>query len=414
MATPKQALGVAAVVVGGAVGVSGAALGGCLATPPASIATDCSTDVGTQLSSEVNGLPPNSTVTLKSGACYLVNSTVLIQNTSGLTVNGNGATLKRTSLMPAGQKDPILDLRQNTNLTLNNVKVVGAYNGTNGGASEEGNYGISMQSNHGVTVSGMNMANVQGDFVFLSPPNDTGGTELNHNVAITGSTFIGAGYHGLTVESVNGLNVSSDIFANMGVDAIDFEVDVANTTFDAQGNAQAYAEDNVTIANNTWSDFQDDWFASLQGQSPGVQSQNVSLTGNTVNAMSPLVEVTGTNPYLTPKRYWNTGLTISGNHGLQPAISTHGGGAPGTEATMQIQAVVGLTITGNTFPLDQPHAPYLSVLQAFENQQMTITGNTFTGAYSVLQPGSAANTGSPCNNHFGPNASQYDGACPTS
>lgn len=401
--------------IGGTLAVAGAGLGGCLATTPPSIATDCSADVGTALSSLVNGLPANSTVNLTAGACYLVNSTVTIASTTGLTINGNGSTLKRTDVMAPGQKDPILMLRQNTGLTLNNVKVIGAYNGSNGGASTEGNYGLFMEANHGVTVSGMNMSNVQGDFVTLvSAANDPAAGDdqsLNTAVNITGSTFIGAGYHGLTVESVNGLTVTSDIFAGMGVDAIDFEVDVADTTFDAAGNAQAYAEDNVNISNNTWSEFQNDWFASLQGQLPGVQEQNVTLFGNQINAASPLVEISGTNPYLTDQRYWNKNLIIAANHGLQPALSTHGGGAPGTESTMQIQGVVGLTIANNTLPLDSPNAPYLSVLQAFENQNMVITQNTFAGAYSVLQPDSAANTGTPCGNHFGVGGAQTDAVC---
>ena len=409
----KSALVTAAVVVGGTAAISGAAIGGCLATPPASIAADCSADAGSQLSAQVNGLPPNSVVTLKAGGCYLINSVANITGRTGLTINGNGATLKRTTAGSTGQTLPLLNLISDTNLTISNLKIQGAYNRANGGGAYEGNYGIQFEADHGVQINDVALSDVQGDFLTLSPPNDAAIQSLSTGVSIVNSTFTNAGYHGLTVEAVNGLTVSNDTFTNMGVDAMDFEYDNYSTFFDANGNPIQAAQDNILITKTTWNDWQDDWFASLQGQMPGVQQDNVTLSGNTLNAGSPLVEVTGTNPYLTSSQYQNKNLVIMNNTGLQPAISTHGSGPPGTESTMDIQGVVGLTITGNTLALtteDQP-GPYLSVLQAFENQNMNISGNHFAGAYSILEPDSAANTGTPCNNTFGVNGSQTDGAC---
>ena len=149
-------------------------------------------------------------------------------------------------------------LRQNANLTLNGLKVVGAFNGTNGGVSYEGDYGLFMEANHGVNVTGMNMSNIQGDFIILDPPqnNDTpGDNSLNTAVNIQSSTFTNAGYHGLTVESVNGLTVNNSTFTNMGVDAIDMEYDVYSTAFDAQGNPLQAAQDNISITNDTWTHF---------------------------------------------------------------------------------------------------------------------------------------------------------------
>jgi hypothetical protein len=83
---------------------------------------------------------------------------------------------------------------------------------------------------------------------------------------------------------VNGLKVNQSTFTYMGVDAMDFEYDVYSTTFDAQGNPQEAAQDNVCITNNTWTNFKHDWFASIQGQLPGVQQDNVVLHNNVINA----------------------------------------------------------------------------------------------------------------------------------
>lgn len=171
-------------------------------------------------------------------------------------------------------------------------------------------------------------SNIQGDFIDLNVPNSgvTGSdTSLNSDIFVTHSTFHHCGYHGLTIESADGVAFSQDAFSRIGTDAMDFEYDVYSTTFDAQGNPQEAAQDNVRIINDTWSDFGGDWFASLQGQLPGVQEQNVVLSGNTINAHSPLVEIVGTNPYLTSSQYWNIGLTIADNTSLQGAIPIRGG-----------------------------------------------------------------------------------------
>jgi hypothetical protein len=198
---------------------------------------------------------------------------------------------------------------------------------------------------------------------------------------------------------------------------MDFEYDVYSTTFDAQGNPQEAAQDNVRIINDTWSDFGGDWFASLQGQLPGVQEQNVVLSGNTINAHSPLVEIVGTNPYLTSSQYWNIGLTIADNTSLQGAIPIRGGSitTPFAGSAMSIEAVVNTNIRANTFPMFDgtpdyfPDTPYVAVLQALELKNLTMTGNNFSGALGILDPTSQANTNLvERGNLFGANGAQID------
>jgi hypothetical protein len=214
--------------------------------------------------------------------------------------------------------------------------------------------------------------------------------------------------------------VNQDTFTNMGVDAMDFEYDVYSTVFDAQGNPQEAAQDNVSITNDTWTNFQDIWFSSLQGQSPGVQQQNVLLVNNTIDAQSPLIAITATNPYLTPSQYWNKGLVIALNKGLQAALPTTGGSIadpPGNVAAMSIQGVVNATIAGNTFPLFDgtpdyfANTPYIAVMQAYEDQNLIIKYNDFSGAYDILQAGSSGNTVAECNNYYGVNEATNDGKC---
>jgi len=396
-------------------------------TPPATIAANCSADVGQALGDWLSSRPANTVVTLPSAACYRIDRSLIIHNTSGLTINGNGSLISQSKAGGQGTDvQGIVYLRQNANLTLNGLKVAGAFNGNNGGVSYEGNYGLFMEANHTVTVTGMKMSNIQGDFIILDPPqnNDTpGDNSLNTAVNIQSSTFTNAGYHGLTVESVNGLTVNNSTFTNMGVDAIDMEYDVYSTAFDAQGNPLQAAEDNVSITNDTWTNFRDVWFASIQGQSPGVQQDNVLLSNNTLDAHSPLIEDIGTNPAITPTQYQNRGLIVTLNKNLQPAIGTTGASIadpnPGHVAAMQIQGVVNANISGNTFPLYDgdtnyfANTPYISVLQAYENPNLIVRSNNFVGAYNILQAGSAANTVTECGNGYGVIGLQGDGACPT-
>ena len=175
------------------------------------------------------------------------------------------------------------------------MTIDGAYNGSNGGVNFEGDYGLLLEADHGVTLTHVSLNNIQGDFIDLNAPNSgvTGSDpSLNSDIFVTHSTFHHCGYHGLIIESADGVTFNQDAFSEIGTDAMDFEYDVYSTTFDAQGNPQEAAQDNIRIINDTWNDFGGDWFASLQGQLPGVQEQNVVLSGNTINAHSPLVETT--------------------------------------------------------------------------------------------------------------------------
>ena len=105
------------------------------------------------------------------------------------------------------------------------------------------------------------------------------------------------------------------------------------------------AEDNVTITNDAWDSFGDDWFASIQPQLPGVDEEHVVLSDNTVDSASPCIQVKGSK--------LNNGLTITGNTGTKPARSTSGGSItkPYVGSTMTISHVDDVDIENNVFPV---------------------------------------------------------------
>ena len=82
---------------------------------------------------------------------------------------------------------------------------------------------------------------------------------------------------------------------------MDLEYDEYSTPFNADGTPYWAAQDNISILNSTWTNWNgSDWFVSDQGQAPGVQQQHVTITGNTLNDNAPLFEIVGTPTYIAP------------------------------------------------------------------------------------------------------------------
>jgi hypothetical protein len=400
---------------------------------PASIPSHCGNgDNATALSEFLATVPANSTVTLPEDGCYIINKTLLLQGTTGLTIDGNGSTLEQTA-SPTNPA-PLVELWNDANLTIENLTIDGTYTGTNGGEGEEGDYGIEFEADSGVRLTNDAVNNIRGDFLYFSPPYDvTTSDALSTGITITDSTFTYAGYHGLTVESVgcptlapcNGLTISSDTFTNIGTDAMDFEYDDYSTPFNANGTPYWAAEDYVTITHNTWVNWGDDWFASVQGQLPGVQEQHLTLSENTLEADSPLFEVVGSNRALTTTAFTNDYWTITGN-----TFDTGYYGAPyrgGTSVAGQLYSISNLELENNTFPLcaglyeaPQPASTcttpdeYVFDLDAITGG--SIEDNEFAGALGVVQPqpyNQDLTDITECGNTFDLNGGQADSSCPS-
>ena len=131
--------------------------------------------------------------------------------------------------------------------------------------------------------------------------------------------FHNIGYVALVGESFDGWLVQDDQFMNTALDAIDLEYDTYSTG-DHHGQPVYAAEDNLTVQDDLFRNWGADWFASLQGQTPGVQEQNIVLEDNTLQAARPLVQIRGT--LNAPPFYANSGLTIDGKHG-HPGSQIH-------------------------------------------------------------------------------------------
>ena len=392
-----------------------------------------STDSTAALQTWIDSQPANSTLTMPEDACWNVDGTVTIESKTGLTINANGSTFKQLTAPTTAA--PIVQLWLDTNLSIKNLNVHGAFSPTvgSGGASDEGDYGIQMEADANVVLSGISMDDIQGDFIYLSPPYDvdTVSDALNKDIWVIGSTFQNGGYHGVSIESVDGFVIYDDTFTDVSFDAFDLEYDDYSTPFNANGTPYWAAQDNIAILDSTWTDWGGgDWFVSDQGLTPGVQEQHITISGNTLNGNGPLFEIVGTPTYSVPVfdgkpqlQYLNIYLTITHNKMGTGAFAEpyRGGSTP----AMSIYSVAGLIMKNNDFPLcpgtygTPPttqclSAPSSYVMDIFNITFGEIEDNNFSGAVGVVEPRTYNQQSAfvaKCGNAYGVDGSQVDAKC---
>jgi hypothetical protein len=384
------------------------------------------TDVSGALSSWLNSLPADSTVSLPADKCFDVQAGLWIKNTTGLTIEGNGATFYKPILDATSDLADEVRITSNTDLSISDVNITGPYAGTDGGVSYE-TEGLSLICNAGVNLSDLKVSDQQGDFfnldANLGDKADDGCSSLNTNVKILDSTFTNAGYHGFVVEGGRYDLIEDDTFNNMPVDAMDFEYDVYSSGIKSNGNATFAGEDDITVQDCTFNNWGDDWFASIQPQTPGVQENNIVLTKNTLNSpKGALVQVEGPPAADTTAPYVNKWLTITNNHSVGISGPISGGSIatpnPPVGPAISIENKSDVTISKNVFPLYEGSptyyydTPYIAGA-AFTNVTTgTIKNNTFHGAYDVLDPYSSGNTNiTECGNYYWKRANRVDANC---
>ena len=213
-------------------------------------------------------------------------------------------------------------------------------------------------------------------------------------------------------------SVNNDTFTNINEDAMVLEYDDYSTPFNADGTPFWAAQDNISILNSTWTDWNgSDWFVSDQGQTPGVQQQHVTISGNMLNGNGPLFEIVGTPTYATDPptgqtvrtQYLNIWLTITNNMMGPGFVATPYRG--GTTTAMSIYSVVALDMENNYFPTI--NSTY--EMDLYNGVFDTIHNNDFAGVTGIQQPQTYNEKSydvSECGNRYGVNGTQTDATCP--
>lgn len=403
----------------------------------------CSADASTLLATYLDGLPDNSTVTLPHNSCFTIGSTLLLQGITGLTINGNGATLSQP--LSAGSV-PILEMFSDTNVKITGLTIQGAESDANpGGAGQEGNYGVKMEADTNVSLTGSTIENVQGDWVFLSQPYaiDFGNSQqLNTGITFSRDTFLNAGYHGFTVESAgcptpapcNGLTIANSVMTNPHVDAMDFEVDTFNSGINPSNGVPWFAAENyITVENNVWNNWGFVWFSAIQGQTYQLPiSTTYSGSSTNVLGINTAGSMTLTDPPPTNTLCKNPSHCSPTDPGT---IMTSAGPKPFTYTTWFGTTLFGVQITGGdstptilsgaavTYGNECPTGPGYSAhgCGGVSFQHFILRGNTLnanSGLFEVVGTQAGLTTAPYLNlfwtitgNHFGPgfHAAPYQG-----
>jgi hypothetical protein len=362
-------------------------------SPPASIVDDCSADVTTALNAFFASVPASSTVDLPASACYLVSNgptTLTLNQLSGLIINGNGATFEQQTYAGGvcgnDVVQPVLQLTSDTNLTFNDLVILGP--GTCGGAQSEGDYGIELgqatPGNSNITFDRVHVWRVDGDGLAVLPQLGTC-CGINTNITFENGSMFAVGYHVITPEGVNGMNILHNQFAHDG-NFMDMEVDAAGP---GNGSVPTGAGQwNLNIWGNTFSAGAKLDVDSLQGAC--IPQANITIVGNVVRANGG-----GINMLLGGSgSAWcgrDPNLTIANNVSLAPARSPCGGSivTPPGCSMIEIADYSNVTITGNFFmaadgtPTYFPNTIYIPCITLQGVETASIEGNFCANAWDV-------------------------------
>jgi len=359
--SPTSTVPVATTTTGPATTTTDPATTGPTVEVPASIPNDCSTDATAALNTLFAGLPAGATVVFPDKGCYLVSNTassqLLLADTTGVTVEGNGSTFEQgtyaAGVCGTNAVQPVLQVEANTDLAIDDLTATGP--GNCAGDTNEGDYGIMVGSwpvgNSGVTFTNVTIDNTDGDGLAVYPDlaTDQG---VNTDITFQDGTLDNIGYHGVTLEGVDGFDFTGNTVEHVG-NFMDLEVDSGCTSaascaamLDANGKPVGSGEVDVSITHNVFRNGKGgQWIESTQACVPVA---NWTVAYNSLDTSTPT-----TSSFNGPCTgiLQATSLYIIGNIGLYPnnSICSASIGNPPGCAFLDIQGWKHVVVTDNTF-----------------------------------------------------------------
>jgi hypothetical protein len=306
-------------------------------TIPTSITSNCSSDVSSPLNAWLATVPDGSVIDFPSGACYGIDSSLLLTNRNNLTINGNGGQVKLlTTVASSASHLSVWDVNGGSNISFENMTLTGdnpttSSDGTSADCNPDGvwewQYGIDFEGTQTGAVNDVNINKTCGDFVEAEPYEPSAGNydfaDYAKNITITGGTFTQSGRQGIGLTDVDYATVKGVTIQNVAQDAVDVETDVTQEV-----------DQNITVENSTFSSISGAVLSNGgAGGFPNVGGMTVenNTETNTVNCY-PMVWLSSNAS--TPTRAY---YTITGNHF-----------APYVELAQFDSSVTDVSITNNT------------------------------------------------------------------
>jgi hypothetical protein len=309
-------------------------------TIPASIDATGATDVTGALQTYLNGLANGSKVVLKAGATYRITNGIKIVGKSNLVIDGNGATIYKSTR----GNSPILELRESSdNNTIKNltIKGVNPYPGY-WNYDYEHEHAISLGGTKHTLIDSCKFINVGGDGVYFTGVWINNVLYPSQDTHITKCLFDGTGRMGIAItDGGNDVVVDFCTFRNQGYYLWDIEPNGHGL-----GAIGARFSDNI-IEKDPFGNYETSpegkgqphgYFFCITGSSGGGPVENIEVSRNRITSGSIRVGI------------FNNGGTRK-NVVIKDNVSTVRVNESSIAPIVVAQGVAGYTLTGNTQPL---------------------------------------------------------------
>jgi hypothetical protein len=338
---------------------------GATATVPSTISSTCATDVTNALTSFINGVPDGSTIVFASGGCYLVQGTLEFRSRNGLTFDGNGATIKATTV--SGDARSHWRFIYGSNLAFRNMTIIGANSA--GGTSTAWNsalqhqMGIDLRGVKGVQISAMNIQNVYGDCIYIGVGYDN--TTWTTGVNAHDNACFGTGRSGISVTAGKDIVLDHNTITKPGLWGVDIEPNGGST-----------GAVNVSVTNSTFTPGGHlEPFVQAVGASGGGLVDTITITGNTVRGMTLTTQFVPASG----QRWRN--ITFSNNTSDTAGYLIYNNPC-GCVVVVNVTNIDGLTVDNNYQPGPGSDETFLYTAGSCAVEQ---SGNAFPGGGSVAK-----------------------------
>ncbi|MGH9177587.1 MAG: right-handed parallel beta-helix repeat-containing protein [Acidimicrobiales bacterium] len=347
---------------------------GTVVTVPLTIAANCSVDVTSKLTSWIASVPDGSTLRLLPGGCYRIEGTVLVKDRNGLTIDGNGATLRAFTVGSGtwGQVQTRNHLRfwGGRDLTVRNLVIRGVNADHRYHREYAGHHAFALVGVTNALIENNTVSEVYGDFVMVQS-NLYRDWRWSDGVVVRNNNFSYSGRQGFSVVGGRNVTFSGNQVNSTGITAVDIEPD-GLTGYDAHGFPTGSGAANVKVVDNRFSGKFGGIFFSAGGYAGKVDGVEVSR--NILDGVPFFAWVTGTAE--VPR----SGFTFTGNVSNTPT--------GGPRSAFELTYVNGAVVTGNTIPnFVRTYAklpPDKVAMRLWGATAVQAVHNDFTGAASVL------------------------------
>ncbi len=344
--------------------------GGRTVDAPKSIPSDCSVDATADLQSWFDGLDDHVIAALPSGACYRIEKTLVLADRRNLVVEGNGTTLKATTVGGGGRLQKRgrsqLSISHSQNVTVRDLTVHGAnpHGGANSDAYEptlEAQHAFSLLADDNVTLDDVHGSDVYGDFVYIGGALET----PSRHITVKNSTFERSGRQGISVTNGEDVLIASNKISGVG-----------RSMFDLEPNVRGAEARRIRIENNTTGAALNYWIAD---KGVGINIGDVTVSNNVMKSPTgALVIVVG------PKFGKRGPFTFTDN-----VLATSGAVSDeGAIGAFLFVNTSGVTIAGNR--LTVPASSNLAAVEVRKSDHVVVRDNQLSGTTRTMFADSAS------------------------